>query len=241
MIKIDFSGLSFQDSDFVNEYYEEGFLQPSDDFIIPFSTVWQGEKYPVQYIYYDTYSFSVKMRDTEYQQFQKIQYASSIIINTGIPKFYKIIDFSSSQYLNEFWNIDIKVRDIVSKKVENIILNSVVDTIEINDEMTSIKRFFDVNLPIIYNTNFENSLIDTFKENVSGYRKVSNFIHLRFFILTEKISDFFEYLSPISLIKSNRIVFRLVKYWDYDIVKEDIGEGLHQIDLKLFTNRYIQS
>lgn len=240
MIKIEFSGLSFQDADFKDSTFNEGFLMPAADDVIPVSSEWNSEIYDVQFIVYNTYSITLYLRDTKYQSFQKIQYASKINIfeESGNPILSKVISFTAEKYLNEFWKIDLIVKDLNSKIVENVILAEKYDLLKLRSAgWVSFQTF--LNLPILDNIEFSQSIIDNFKDQIVDYNKTSELKMVRFYLLKSQLLNFYNILEDINYYSDKYIEIGMDKYRQYIPKKEDIGNDLFEITLTLYSKNRI--
>ena len=242
MIKIEFSGLSFQDEDFKDETFSEGFLIPGEDDIIPISSEWNSEIYDVQYIVYDTYSFTLYLRDSKYQSFQKIQYANKIIIyhseeNFNNNLYFKVIDFKAEKYLNEFWKIELVFKDLSSKIIENTILSEKLDVFNIINPAVIFSTY--INLPVIDNVEFSQSIIDDFKDRLINYTKTSELKMVRFYLLANQLIDFYQAIEKINNLSNERIKIGMEEYRQFIPKKEDIGNDLFEITLILYKENRI--
>lgn len=240
MIKIEFSGLSFQATAFKDETFNEGFLIPAADDVVPISSEWNSEIYDVQFIVYDTYSFKLYLRDSKYQSFQKIQYASKINIfeNTGNLLTVKIVEFNAEKYLNEFWKIELIVKDIGGKFIENVILAEKIDTFYITDGIGN-EFTTNINLPILDNIEYSQILIDEFKDKLIDYNKVSELKMIRFYLEKNQLLSFYNAIDNITMYSTLFIKIQMTEYRQYLIKKEDIGNNLFEITLTLYKENRI--
>lgn len=239
MIKIEFSGLSFQDSDFINPIFNEGFLNIEKDDTPIIQTTWNEETYDVQYLIYKSYSIQIDLRESDYDNFKNIQYAPKVQIFTK-DKIYlmKVLSFEATEYLNEFYKINVVFRDIESRKIENKILSSKLEILKIMvEDETQISAY--INLPILTNFNFTQNLADDFSERISDFNKTQTYKHIRFYLST---SDFALFLAQIKLVGTfSNHFFELnnIEYKEYEPEFRKIGIDLFEITLKLYENTSI--
>jgi len=233
MIKIEFSGLSFQDEDFKDETFSEGFLIPAEDDVIPTKSEWNGDIYDVQYVIYNTYSVNSK-----YQSFQKIQYAPKINIfhESGKSFSAKVIEFEASKYLNEFWKIEMTIKNLDSKLVENVILTERIGMLYI----ASGYFYTNINLPVLDNIEFSQSIIDNFKDKITDYNKTSELKMIRFYLNSISLNTFYSAIEDINIFSIGYInIEDSIKYRQYLVKKEDIGNDLFEITLTLYKENRI--
>lgn len=233
MILIQFSGLSFKASAFEDNSFVEGFLKPGKDDIVPIRSQWDSETYDVQYIIYDTYNITMYLREYEYQSFQKIQYAPNVIIQRDeVPKVLnvKVIDFKEGKFINEFWQIDLTFKDLGSKQVENIILNTIETTFNIYDG-TVIPFSANINVPVITGAEFKQVLADNFNDDIVDYNKNTNIKRIRFYVNGTDLISLYDKLRHVSLFSNYSILIDSIEYKQFEPKQEYIGNDLYEITM----------
>ena len=234
MIQLSYKEISGIDK----KYIFEGYVTPVADRKISVNTEWNGEQYTVQNIFYDNYSFSVVLRDDEYREFQKIQYANEVIFDNQnqIQFTGKINKFTANPYLSEFWKIDVEIYNLRSKKIENKIKENDFGELQIEyQELLNYK----INLPVIRDYDLTRNIITEFKDSLSDFRKTTDTFKIRFYLTPEEMSLFVEALRIVSYNSTERIVYLGSRFWQYNFKKTNIGNNLFQIDLILFNENKI--
>ena len=244
MVKIEFSGLinafiSSQIADYKFEKFVEGFIVPDEDHSVPVSTNWNGESFIVQQIYYNTYTLNFKLRDFDYQNFQNIQYASKIkLLEKGKEYTAELLEFTSDQFTSEFWDITVKFKHEESRKVENPITANEYDTISIWDQ--TISWFSSsIHVPVLENVEFNNIVIEDVKDKITDYNIVKEYYHIRFFISTDDLKNFYTQLEKVGSFTFEAFRYQNYNYREYTVEHQPVGDGMYQMTLKLYKNNRV--
>jgi hypothetical protein len=246
MVKIEYTGLSSQNSTYKNQLYIEGFLEPSEDFVISVDTNWNGKNYVVQHIYYDTYLIEFTLRESDYQEHQKIQYASKIILyQHNVSYSVSIVEFSVEKFVNEFYTIKIKFKHEESKKTGNVILsNSIPSTITVNalkikDPFTT---FFTTNIILdeVEGVEYKETVVSEFKEKIIDYTIIKEYFELRFFLTRANLITFYQNVGKIGQFSDMKFEYKNVSYKEFALEQTQAGEELTQMTIKLYKNNRVE-
>jgi len=241
MIKIIFQPLSNQNASYLNTYFAEGYLKPIEQDIIPVSSEYNGENHVIQNIVYDAYQFYFYPRNDEYTEFLNIQSTSKInIYEIGNDRRFngeefEFIEFESGPFSNEFWEVKVSIRLISSKNIENIIDKTINDIFTINENKT-VK--FTCNVPFVFidNIDFINNLADDFKEKLTDFNKTAPYKEVRLYLNNSDMISFFDNLKEVNNFGAYKIVYKSIFYRQFEAEKQPIGNGLFEIDIKLYSN-----
>lgn len=247
MIKLIFHPLSNQNSSFLNTYYsrKEEYLQPSEIETTPVYSDFNGENKLIQTIIYNTYTCNFYFRDSLYTEFQKV-IASSKIIITEIGdearftnETFELVDTPVSEpFAAEFWKVTLKLKDLSSKVVEDVISNTINEILSVRDD-TSVEYTCNVPYTGLDNIDMVSNLVEDIKDRNIDFNKSSIYKELRLYLSSSEILLFYDELKNVGLYSDWNIFYKSVSYYQYEIEKEFIGNDLFEINMKLYVSNEI--
>jgi len=228
----------------------EGFLRPNRDEEIPIYTNWDQEQITIQSIVFDTYTINFDIRDSEYQDFQQIRYASTIKISEGSKSFdVEIVEFEAEKKLNEFWNIYILFKDIGRKRTRNIILEKApVDYFRIYDSSaTSYSLEQNLYLDVLKSKEFTKNDIEAIDKKIVNCNLLKDAYKYRIFVTFDDLATLLSEINEVGETSDKYIsVFtsestKPEECTEYTLNIQDIGRELYQVDIVAYINQEIST
>lgn len=232
MILITYSGLSFELQP--SEVMIDGRPTTEEDKFIPIQDTWNGEQFTVQSIFYRQYSITAYMRETEFQNFQNIRYATDIIIN-NLSNTYKtnanLIELDYDKPIREFRKITLTFANLLEKNTENTILNGEVKDLLIYNSATN----YNLYLYAIHDNDLFVNEVNNFKNLINDYKKQTSSILFRYYTTSSSLKAFYDDLKNVKIGGANLHLSSSSGYYSqFKIInKQLIGNNLYKIDIQL--------
>jgi hypothetical protein len=239
MFKIEFSGLSFDNSLFINEKYQEGKPILVQNFENVISDTWNNEVLRVQTIIYTQYKCIFNLRASQLVDFEKIKFAPKIVLIYGSDFWNcKLVNFEIETIANEFSRVTVYLADLGSKIVENV-TDSPLYTEQLKYVYGLIGATYNLFVNPIENYDLEFNEVANFKNKINDYNKLSHLKKVRYYC---ESASLYAFLSKLITVAPNKGYLYLnsnptEKFYYINFAKEQIGLDLYKIDIDLiYTN-----
>lgn len=250
MYKIEFSGLSFDSSDYKNIKFNRGLPLQIQNHEIKISDTWNGETFDVQTTFYDQYKLEFFMRATQLSDFEKIKYAPVVNIYYNLETnpigqkniSAKITNFEVQDYVLEFKKVILNIIDLSTEITETVLetINN-ENTLSIVSSGGSVLKTVNLYKNYYIDHDFVQNEYGNFKNKIVDYNKLTLTYKVRIYLSRINFNTFISYLSTVSPTKSYiRIGNESIQYRYFDFAKDRIAKDFYKVDLTLhFSNNII--